>query len=442
MPVSYQLETPDFSREKLNPLVAAQWLLLCGEEPEAQSVLRSWLDAGGDREVVREYLDHWLGLHGTLADSQFVMKAWLDSGGEPEFVKGYLTEWLKSYGGTPDAGFIFKSWLNAGGEREAVQPQMTRWLELHGLRLDASFVLGAWLDTGVKSKKLIEPFLLRWLAQHDGAYETSFVLCSWLVGGGEPLRIKHHVLSWLNNHSALADSEYLIHRWLQAAGDFEMVREPALARFRAQRNSAEVAFMTKFLARQPDLPSEIVRELLAWCQKFAWHKDAVSRLASLGAKLHRPELLDEVDTTCHAVAEELLRAPNPTAEQRALLVILFGQLSQGAALRARTSGLFLRWLRSPTAFRFQELGGRSASLAVQAQRADLVHYLLDGVGTGELSLAGDVEALRRFFEWMTVWPPSRRNKVRKLIQEKAAPETILPEEDEIPPEEVASDSIP
>lgn len=429
MPVSYQLETPDFSREALNPLVVAQWLLLCGDQPEAQTVLRSWLDAGGDKEAIREYFERWLELHGGLADSQFVMKAWLDAGGDPEFVRSHLTSWLKSYEGTPDAGFIFKAWLNAGGEREAVQPQMTRWLELHGLRLDASFVLTAWLDTGVKSKKLIEPFLVRWLARHDGEYETSFVLCSWLAGGGEPLRVKANVLAWLNNHSALADSEYLIHRWLQAGGDFELVREPALARFRAQRDSAEVAFMTKFLARQPDLPSEIVRELLTWCHRFAGHRDAVSRLASLGAKLHRPELLDQVDTTCHAVAEELLSAANPTPEQRALLVILFGQLSQGDALRARTSDLFLRWLRSPTAFRFQELGGRSASLGVQAQRADLVRYVLDLVGTGELSLNGDAEALRRFFDWMTVWPPNRRNKVRKLLVEKAAPETVFPEEE-------------
>ena len=296
---------------------------------------------------------------------------------------------------------------------------MGEWLEVHDTRLEASFVLTAWLDTGVKKKRLIQSHVVRWLALHARTEEASFVLSAWLKSEGEPAVVKPYVRSWLEEHANLPEAGFLIRRWLQAEGDFELVRESALALFRAQSGDPRSAFMTKFLARQPDLPSDVVRELLAWCRTVPGQSDAVSRLASLGDKLARPELLEEVELTCKVIVDEILGSPGSSLEQRALLAILFGVLGATEELRSRTGGLFLQWLRSPASLRFQDLQGRSSSLAVQAQRIELIHHLLDVAGSGELSTARDAEALRRFFDWVMTWSPSKRNRVRKLLVAKA-----------------------
>ncbi|NTW19764.1 MAG: hypothetical protein HGA42_09215 [Nostocales cyanobacterium W4_Combined_metabat2_030] len=60
-------------------------------------VARAWLDASGEKELIREPIDAWLKVHATALEAGFVYKSWLDAGGEKEIVKEYIPPWLKKF---------------------------------------------------------------------------------------------------------------------------------------------------------------------------------------------------------------------------------------------------------------------------------------------------------------------------------------------------------
>jgi hypothetical protein len=117
------------------------WLGKYDTEPDATFVYRSWLDAGGEKEAVRDHIVTWLGKHDTEPNAQFVYSSWLDAGGEREVVRDHIVAWLGKYSTEPNADFVYRSWLDAGGEFSAIKAGVIEWLQLNLAREEAVFVM-------------------------------------------------------------------------------------------------------------------------------------------------------------------------------------------------------------------------------------------------------------------------------------------------------------
>jgi hypothetical protein len=117
-------------------------------EAEAYFVLKAWLDAGGDKELVHDSIKAWLEKHEIETEAGFVLKAWLDAGGDKELVHDSIKAWLEKHEIEAEAYFILKSWLDVGGDKELVHDSIKAWLEKHEIEAEAGFVFQAWLDAG------------------------------------------------------------------------------------------------------------------------------------------------------------------------------------------------------------------------------------------------------------------------------------------------------
>jgi len=111
-----------------------KWLAEHKTLPEAQFVYKSWLDAGGDIEFVREGIEVWLGKHKTLPEARFVYKSWLDAGGDIEFVREHLFAWFYEHGMDKDAVYVYIAWFDRVGDLKDVQEYFAEWCAEQGLK--------------------------------------------------------------------------------------------------------------------------------------------------------------------------------------------------------------------------------------------------------------------------------------------------------------------
>ena len=89
-------------------------------------MFKAWLDAQGDKELVRPALEGWLAIpeRAQSPEASFVFKAWLDAQGHTKLIARAVEKWLEVRGNaqSQDAGFLFRSW----GDKEKRLPQ---WME-------------------------------------------------------------------------------------------------------------------------------------------------------------------------------------------------------------------------------------------------------------------------------------------------------------------------
>ena len=414
-----------------------RWLKEQAATPEAGFVYHAWLDAKGELELVREPIRGWLKEQAATPEAGFVYRAWLDAKGELELVLEPIRGWLKNHAKSPEAGFVYRGWLDAKGELELVHEPIREWLEEHAATPDAQFVYRAWLDAKGELELVREP-IREWLKEHAATAEAGFVHRAWLDAGGEKESIEAWMKNWLALHGRAVDADFLFRAWLDAGGDFSVIREPALHWLSENYDKPEASYLTKKLAKQPDLPAETVSRILAWRRKFRGDEDALWRLTQLGRHLLNNEVAEEVLSTCETVLHPLLSASGPVAVvAKGQIATVFSYLMDGPGLRAgeirtRVDTLFVAWLRNPSSYGVDP----KAHLALQRRT-----YFV-GVGklleSGALALPSDRDALERFLRWVNTWEPRWKAPLRPDLAwlKQHYPEPGLWEILEIPEEPV------
>jgi hypothetical protein len=388
-----------------------RWLEGQATTPEAGFVYHAWLDAKGDLALVREPIQGWLKEQAATPEAGFVYRGWLDAKGEAGMVREPIRGWLEDHAAICDAQFVYCAWLEAKGELELVREPIRGWLKEHAAIAEAGFVYRAWLDAKGELELVREP-IRGWLKEHAAIAEAGFVYCGWLDAGGNREYIEAWMKDWLALHGRAVDADFLFRAWLDADGDFSVIREPALLWLSENHDKPEAVYLTKKLARQPDLPLDTISHILAWCQKFSEDEDALWRLTQLGRYLLNNEVAEEVLSTCETVLRPFLSAQGPIpAVAKRLIATVFSYLIGAPGLRAgesrtRVDTLFAAWLRNPSSYGIDP----KAHLALQRRT-----YFV-GVGklleSGALTLPSDRDALERFLRWVNTWEPRSKATLR------------------------------
>jgi hypothetical protein len=392
----------------------AAWLGEHDTETSTEFVYKSWLDAGGEKELVQDHIAAWLGEHDTETRAEFVYKSWLDAGGEKELVQDHIAAWLGEHDTETSAEFVYKSWLDAGGEKELVQDHIAAWLGEHGTEADAEFVYRGWLDAKGE-KELVQDHVAAWLGEHGTEANASFVYRGWLDAGGEKELVQDHVAAWLGEHGAEPNADFVYKSWLEARGEFSAVKAGAIQWLRLNHDKEEAVFLTKFLARQSDLPIETVKHILMWCRKFPSHEDALWRLTQLSKHLLTQEVAEDVIAASSAVLEPMISGNVPlTPLKQGQINTLFSYLIDAPQLcsgdlRSRVDNLLLAWLRNPNSFRIEP------KPHPKIQRVSYFQRIVNLIVSGTIDTTVDRESLERFLQWVANWEPKQKSRLRSNL---------------------------
>lgn len=155
--------------------------------------------------MARPHVVAWLTQHGLTRDAQFLLKSWLDAGGEPEMVTSHVSAWLASHGTALDAGFLLTAWLHAAGDKEVVRPFLKQWLVLHGGEKPASYVLGAWLKAKGNANWL-ESHVRTWVGRHGRTLPAVYLFHAWAQSNGNPSLVRDWAIEWLPFHRETSEA--------------------------------------------------------------------------------------------------------------------------------------------------------------------------------------------------------------------------------------------
>ncbi|HZH29194.1 MAG TPA: hypothetical protein VEY11_00250 [Pyrinomonadaceae bacterium] len=390
------------------------WLVEHQTKIEARFVYTAWLDAGGDKELVRGAIEAWLVEHQTTAKADFVYRAWLNAKGNKELVRAGIEVWLVEYRIIADAQFVYRAWLNAGGNKELVQAGIEAWLVEHQTTAEAGFVYQAWLDaTG--DKELVRAAIELWLVEHQTTAEAGFVYRGWLYAGGAKGLIRTSLESWLEEHGKDTDADFVFKAWLETGGRFSLIRPYAIEWLSLHYDKAEAVYLTKFMARQADLPVETIKNILNWCRKFAADEDALWRLLHLRLHFSNSEIAEELCSTVEVVFQHrFLSNEPPEHEAKNLITSLFsfliGELNfRAGTLRERIDDLLLAWLRHPASY------GVHPQPHPRLQRAHHVWRVAFLITSGALDISVDRASLERFLRWVNVWDAEKKERIIQTL---------------------------
>ncbi|MCK4222473.1 MAG: hypothetical protein KAX25_06320, partial [Dehalococcoidia bacterium] len=304
--------------------------------------------------------------------------------------------------------------LDAGGEKELVQDHIAAWLGDHGAEPDACFVYGSWLDVGGE-KELVQDHIVAWLDEHSTMTEAKFVYRSWLDVGGETELVQDHIAAWLGEHGAEPDADFVYRSWLEAGGKFSAVKAGAIQWLRLSHDKEEAVFLTKFLAKQSDIPVETVKHILMWCRKFPSHEDALWRLTQLGKHLLAQEVAEDVIAASSALLEPVISGKAPlTPVRRGQINTLFSYLIDAphlcsGDLRSHVDNLLLAWLRNPNSF------GDEPKPHANIQRVSYFQRIIDLIVSGAINTTVEREPLERFLRWVANWEPKQKSRLRSNL---------------------------
>jgi hypothetical protein len=390
------------------------WLEKHKDDLKADFVYKAWLDAGGDKKLVQDHIKAWLEEYKANLEAGFVYKAWLDAGGDKKLIQDHIKAWLEEYKANLEAGFVYKAWLDAGGENKLVRDPITVWLEEHKTDPKADFVYKAWLDAGGEKEIVRDPITI-WLEEHKTDPEAHFVYKAWLDAGGDKELVQDPIRAWLEKHKAGSKADFVYKAWLDAGGEFSVVRLSAILWLHHNYDKLEAVYLTKFLAKQRDIPIETVKDILMWCHKFSENEDALWRLTQLRKHLLREELGEELITTSEAVLDSLIsRDVHPRTLIRGQINTLFSYLIGASGLRSgqlrnQVDSLLLTWVKNPSSYE------KNPKPHFTIQRSEYVHRIIYLLDTGKLTISKDRESLERFLYWVDSWDLSRKSRLYKEI---------------------------
>ena len=392
------------------------WLEKHGQNPEAEFVYKSWLDAGGDTKLVHQSIKAWLEKHGQNPEAGFVYESWLDAGGDTKLVHQSIKAWLEKHGQNPEAEFVYKSWLDAGGDTKLVHQSIKAWLEKHGQNPEAEFVYKSWLDAGGDTK-LVHQSIKAWLEKHGQNPEAGFVYESWLDAGGDTKLVHQSIKAWLEKHGQNLKADFVYKSWLEAGGEFSTIKSPAIMWMHMNYDKLEAVYLSKFLAKQRDIPIETVKDILKWCQKFPDNEDAIWRLNQLSGHLLNEEIGEEVISTSEIVLSSLILNRNPLKSPiRNQINILFSYLFNAHKLSYnplinRVDTIFNAWIRYHRSF------GGDLFPNISIQQLGYVERMVYLIDVGILNLNTDRSSIERFLYWVNNWKPERKKQLIPIFDD-------------------------
>ena len=228
---------------------AKEWLEEFHTTIEANFLIKSWLDAGGEKEIVKEYIPPWLKKFPLEFETRFVIKPWLDAGGEKEIVKDYIPPWLKKFPEVVETSFLIKSWLDAQGDRELVKNCIKPWLGKFPFEEeDTSFVLRAWLNAGGERQE-VETFVAQWLEKFHNSFEASFVIKAWLKNTKDHDYIKTYALQWLRTFKDHPAADFVIKGFCISRDISDDVLDAAVHWCKKYEIDSEALFTLSYLTR-------------------------------------------------------------------------------------------------------------------------------------------------------------------------------------------------
>jgi hypothetical protein len=392
------------------------WLVDHKTETEAQFLYNSWLNAEGDKAMVEQPIKDWLVDHKTDAGAEFVYNSWLDAGGDTALVQEAIKDWLVDHKTDAEAQFVYNSWLDAGGDTALVQDAIKDWLVDHKTDAEASHVYNSWLDAGGDTA-LVQEAIKDWLVDHKTDAEASHVYKAWLDANGDKTVVEAAIASWLLAHGEDADADYVFRSWLEAGGNRALVWDAATAWLAKHQLEESAVYVTKFIARQRNLPANTVADVLSWCRAFPTNVDALWRLTQLRSNL----LVDGVEEAAVSAAEVVLAdllLPTNRVQRvaRELVTGLFSYLlelaeTESGPLRERVDSLFVRWLRHPLSF------GSDPKPHLAIQRVVYLDRISELIDFGALDLESDRESLRRFMQWLDEWDLRWKQRAMPMLDE-------------------------
>jgi len=189
---------------------------------------------------------------------------------------------------------------------------------------------------------------------------------------------------WLKWHQGNPAAQFVYKAWLEVGGEFAVVRKGAIAGLRENREREEAVYLTKFLAKEKDIPIETVRDILVWCYKFPDNEDALWRLTQLGGHLLRDEVGEDVVRASEVVLQPRISGSSAlTPLVRSQVNTLFSYLMNAdhfreGDFRAGIGTLFLTWLLYPGSL------GRDLRPHINIQRACYFQRVVDLIVSGTL----------------------------------------------------------
>jgi len=301
-----------------------------------------------------------------------------------------------------------KSWLDAGGAVQDVAKDVRTWLDNHATTEAAGFVLKSWLDAGGAVQDVAKD-VRTWLDKHGSTEAARFVLKSWLDAGGAVQDVAKDVRTWLDNHASSEDATFVLKSWLESDGDFLFIKPDAFKWLSLHRESPRAGFITKFLARQPGLPIETVRDILVWCQSFPNDLDAVWRFSRLGKNVLHPELSIDVLRTAEVILPPIVFGGNdlpsqapPTLTAFFFIIQLWGSDPVREKERVKIDSLFAEWFRLPGSF------PKEGWTPFWLQSPKWILKVADVLRQGRLDVDNDRTGLTLFLWWINSWNPHKR----------------------------------
>jgi hypothetical protein len=216
--------------------------------------------------------------------------------------------------------------------------------------------------------------------------------------GLSPIRYQEKALEWMRRLPAHAD--FILKEWLEAGGDFEAVREFAVTWFRKYARTTRAVYLLKWLAREPELPSETVDAMIGWCAEYSSHADAIFRISSLAKTFgHGPYVLMLVDVTFEVLDQIDQNALSDSPTRRVVQSALQWLYNTHRRLQFRDTKRLdechIRFLLDTPLYSLAAAAGDFSDT-----RYDLVWHVLEMVQRGWLDPDLDCDALRQFSRWI------------------------------------------
>ncbi|MFB3895554.1 MAG: hypothetical protein ACE14V_04550, partial [bacterium] len=235
------------------------------------------------------------------------------------------------------------------------------------------------------------------------------------------------IVAWLVEHQTALEAQFVYNAWLDAKGNRDVVWNALLGWLAIYKTNESAGFITKYVAKQPDIPISTIKDILVWCCTFPRNEDILWRLTQLRKNLLVVEVEEEVLTTSEIILVNLLLPSSEldsiTRGQITTLISYLVTLSNKntSLIRERVDVLFIQWFKHPLSF------GTDPLPHLNIQRKDFVLRFQEFVIIGILDINKDRDALRKFMIWLNAWDIKWKQRALPIIKNLKSryPETEL-----------------
>jgi hypothetical protein len=212
------------------------------KEKETSFVIQAWLEQGGDKTAVKSYLIEFLKQNAKEKETSFVIQEWLEQGGDTTTVESYLIEFLKHNAKEKETSFVIQAWLEQGGDTTTVESYLIEFLKQNAKEKKTSFVIQAWLEQGGDTTT-IESYLIEFLKQNAKEKDVKHVLSAWLNKGSDNTTIESYLIEFLKHNAKEKEARYVLSAWLNKGGDTTTVESYLIEFLKHNANEKEARYV-------------------------------------------------------------------------------------------------------------------------------------------------------------------------------------------------------